>query len=659
MRKTLIITITAALLLCAVLCTAGCVTKDQIPDDWLDFTDDAPSVLHFEANETTVTLDLQGGSGGTASVTATYGRPMPSATMPTKTGYIFNGYFDAQSGSNQYYTADGSSARDWDKEAAAATLYAKWTANQYTVTLDAKGGTGGSSTVTATYDAPMPPATMPTLTGYTFAGYFDAETGGTMYYKADGTSAKNWDKPGETTLYAQWTINQYTVTYMVDGEQVGDVESYDYNAPVTIREKYVKEGYTVSNWSITENFNMPAHDVEITATSSINQYTITFDTDGGSEIAPITQAYGTTITAPADPTKTGYTFAGWTPAVPATMPAENTTCVAQWAVNQYTVTFDAQGHGTAPAAQTVNHGGKVTKPADLTAEGCTFGGWYKEAACTNAWDFENDTVTGNTTLYAKWTVNQYTITISDAIQFGTVTSSASSAVMGTTITLTVTPNSGYQLKENSLEGTYSGSSKVTITNVTENTYTFSMPDADVTVTAVFELIDKDITIDESGNAQVNEYAVPISDGEDVSVRVVSATNLNREKGAHYKAQDETATPSGVTVYSIFNFAGEVKTDDKSVLTVEVTLPLSSADTLKDTICLEMYKDGQWIQIKPTGELTQSGNVYTYTFKVEHYCPLAIVSAPSPSGSYTLSIPSEVTLEKGTSKSAEVGVTLTN
>ena len=90
MRKTLIITITAALLLCAVLCTAGCVTKDQIPDDWLDFTDDAPSVLHFEANETTVTLDSQGGSGGTASVTATYGRPMPSATMPTKTGYIFN-----------------------------------------------------------------------------------------------------------------------------------------------------------------------------------------------------------------------------------------------------------------------------------------------------------------------------------------------------------------------------------------------------------------------------------------------------------------------------------------------------------------------------------------------------------------------------------------
>ena len=62
-------------------------------------------------------------------------------------------------------------------------------------------------------------------------------------------------------------------------------------------------------------------------------YTLTFDTNGGSTIAPITQDYGTAITAPADPTKTGYTFAGWTPAIPATMPAENLTVTAQWRYN--------------------------------------------------------------------------------------------------------------------------------------------------------------------------------------------------------------------------------------------------------------------------------------------------------------------------------------
>ena len=75
-------------------------------------------------------------------------------------------------------------------------------------------------------------------------------------------------------------------------------------------------------------------------------YTLTFDTNGGSAIAPITQDYGTAITAPADPTKTGYTFAGWTPAIPTTMPAENMTIKAKWTVNQYTLTFDTNGGST-------------------------------------------------------------------------------------------------------------------------------------------------------------------------------------------------------------------------------------------------------------------------------------------------------------------------
>ena len=69
----------------------------------------------------------------------------------------------------------------------------------------------------------------------------------------------------------------------------------------------------------------------------------------------------------------------------------------------YTVTFDKNGHGTAPAAQTVKEGYKATEPTAPTAEGYTFGGWYKEKAATNAWNFSTDTVTKDTTLYAKWT----------------------------------------------------------------------------------------------------------------------------------------------------------------------------------------------------------------------------------------------------------------
>ena len=82
---------------------------------------------------------------------------------------------------------------------------AEFKAIEYTVTLNPLGGTGGSGSVTATYDATMPSITPPTKTGYSFAGYFDATSGGKKYYNADGTSANTWDKASDTTLYAQWT----------------------------------------------------------------------------------------------------------------------------------------------------------------------------------------------------------------------------------------------------------------------------------------------------------------------------------------------------------------------------------------------------------------------------------------------------------------------
>ena len=112
----------------------------------------------------------------------------------------------------------------------------------------------------------------------------------------------------------------------------------------------------------------------LTAKWQINQYTITFDTAGGSEAASITQDYGTAVTAPANPTKTGYTFAGWDKEIPATMPDEDMTITAQWQVNQYTITFKPENGGQDIVIKQ-DYGTAFTAPANPTKTGYTFAGW--------------------------------------------------------------------------------------------------------------------------------------------------------------------------------------------------------------------------------------------------------------------------------------------
>lgn len=108
----------------------------------------------------------------------------------------------------------------------------------------------------------------------------------------------------------------------------------------------------------------------------------------------------------------------------------------------YTVTFNANGHGTAPAAQNVTSGGKATEPTAPTATGFTFGGWYTEAECTNKYNFST-AVTKNITLYAKWTAeNTYSVTIT-AGEGGTVSPSGEQQVGSTPVAITATPNTGY------------------------------------------------------------------------------------------------------------------------------------------------------------------------------------------------------------------------
>ena len=187
-------------------------------------------------------------------------------------------------------------------------------------------------------------------------------------------------------------------------------------------------------------------------------YTLTFDTNGGSTIAPITQDYGTAITAPADPTKTGYTFAGWTPAIPSTMPAENMTLKAKWIVNQYTLTFDTNG-GSAIAPITQDYGTAITAPADPTKTGYTFAGWTPAIPATMPaenmtikaqWRYNG----GGSSGYSYYTIKATAGTGGSISPSGNV-----SVREGRDQTFTITPDKGYAVANVKIDGKSIGAVK--------------------------------------------------------------------------------------------------------------------------------------------------------------------------------------------------------
>ncbi|MDO9491993.1 InlB B-repeat-containing protein [Acetobacterium sp.] len=166
-----------------------------------------------------------------------------------------------------------------------------------------------------------------------------------------------------------------------------------------------------------------------------NTYPVTYNTNGGSAISSTTATLNTLLTKPAVPTKSGFTIVGWYKDAGLTQPWDfandkitgATTLYAKW-VSLYTVTFNAQG-GSAVGSKTAAANTTITSPGSPVRTGYSFGGWFKESGCTNAWNFASDVVTSNRTLYAKWTINTYTVLFN---------SNGGSAVTGTLATLNTT-----------------------------------------------------------------------------------------------------------------------------------------------------------------------------------------------------------------------------
>jgi len=178
----------------------------------------------------------------------------------------------------------------------------------------------------------------PTKEGYTFAGWYNnPEFTGEKVTVVDTAINSN------VTVYAKWSQDVSTIIFNTNGGTAIESITAPVGDTITKPADPTKEGYTFAGWDQEIPSVMPSSGLTINATWTINQYTITFDTDGGSTIDSITVDYNSEVVAPENPTKVGYNFLGWDQEIPSKMPANNTTIKAKWELITYTITYDVDG----------------------------------------------------------------------------------------------------------------------------------------------------------------------------------------------------------------------------------------------------------------------------------------------------------------------------
>jgi uncharacterized repeat protein (TIGR02543 family) len=298
-------------------------------------------------------------------------------------------------------------------------LYAKWIINSYTISFDSEGGSEVDA-ITAEYGTNVSEPSEPTRAGYTFDGWY-VDAAMTVVYEFTTMGAE------DITLYAKWIINSYGIEYVLnDGENGDNPTTYTVETETIVLEDASRIGYTFGGWYTSEDFNGEAvteitmgsvGDIRLYAKWIINSYTISFDSEGGSEVDAITAEYGTNVSEPSEPTRAGYTFDGWYVDAAmtvvyefTTMGAEDITLYAKWIINSYGIEYvlnDGE-NGDNPTTYTVETETIVLE--DASRIGYTFGGWYTSE------DFNGEAVTeitmgsvGDIRLYAKWIINSYTI----------------------------------------------------------------------------------------------------------------------------------------------------------------------------------------------------------------------------------------------------------
>ena len=314
----------------------------------------------------------------------------------------------------------------------------------------------------------------PVKKGFTFLGWFLNDT------------EYDFEKPvtENMTIVAKWGALPFTITFNADdvtvknGAQiVNNGETIDSGTVLTVT-AINHTGYTVvrikaGEITLTSETFIVEGDVEFSVEYSINEYTISFDTDGGTSVEPITLDYGSEIPSPSEPTKEGYTFAGWDKEIPTIMPAENMTIKAKWTANLFVITIKGEGVTVKNGETVIASGTSVDYNTVLTViiaekEGHTGTVKAGDTVVNGTW-----TVKGDTTFTGTYSINQYVVTIEGegvTVKNGeTAISSGDKVDHGTELTITIAEKEGHtgtvKAGDTIVDGTWTVTDNVTFKGI--------------------------------------------------------------------------------------------------------------------------------------------------------------------------------------------------
>jgi uncharacterized repeat protein (TIGR02543 family) len=434
--------------------------------------------------------------GGTTVTDATFisGGTVTLPPAPTRAGFTFQGWFTAPDGGTKY----GSTATPPDGD---VTMYAQWL--PYTVTYDERGGTSVSDTtfncVTTCDTITLPPT--PTRAGYVFEGWYTAPTGGTRYGATYVPTAK------DQVIYAQWT--PYEVSFNTQGGTPVAGYIIGSNATITLPPAPTRAGFTFNGWFTTPTGGSPVGstygphtgDLDFYAQWSPILHNVTYEEHGGTTVPDATFVSGGTVTLPAKPTRTGYTFDGWFTAqtggteygATSTPPDGNLVVHAQWTRDPFTVTYQEHGGTTVSDSEFVS-GGTVTLPARPTRAGYTFDGWFTEQTGGTKYGATSTPPDGNLVVHAQWTqISANTVFTVTYEEYGGTTVPNATFLSGGTVTLPPAPTrAGY-----TFDGWFTEQTDGTMFNAS-----FSPPAENLVVHAQWTQIPFAVTFEEHGGTAV-------------------------------------------------------------------------------------------------------------------------------------------------------------